>query len=372
MEESKLLFAFHSKQDVAKNFSLAELLRFAEEKNLQEWLASNFYVSEAHKITEAIDGKSDDAELKLLLCKIFDLPIENLSAEELEEISAVVNKNQRRTLFMNRLPGDDRKAEIVETQGELVKALKNGARLIFLYGGEFRIPLNLRGVTYIGCENAVIDLDEEYDVDLDASEIVLENLQVYLRRPIALKSEKSKNIKILDGSKKILLPNVSLKEIFHILRGRRPFEPPENFKTRAEDIKGVAVGETLLEDMDYNFVAAQFPFKPRWDFDYIAVLKDFTSGKIFSVKILPKDAELLYLNERKLQIFADLTYRGGKLTILKLYFATKTLGIIPIEIALRGEKIPLESSGVVGGYGLDIIKIYDTGFKHESLSHTAD
>ena len=372
MEESKKLFEFHSKQEVVENFSLEELLTWARQRDLQEWLGENFYAGEARKVAEAINDEVTDDALKLLLCKFFDLPFENLSASELEEISSTVAKKQRRELFMNKLPGDERKTELVETQGELVQAINDGAQLIYLYGGEFRIPLNRHGVTYIGCENAVIDLDEEADVDLDACEIVLENLQVYLHHKINLQAANSKNLKILDGSKESLLPNWSLKDIFHILRGRRPFESPENFKTRAEGIQGVAVGVTLLEDKNYNFATAHFLFKPHWDFEYIAVLKDFASGKTFAIKLPPQDAENLYRNERKLQIFADFTYRGGKLTILKLYFDTKTLGRIEIEVTLRGEKITSASSGGGLGYGLDIITAYDTRFEHESLSYTAN
>ena len=243
-------------------------------------------------------------------------------------------------LTVHKLPDNDGKTESVETQSELVKALKNGARLI--YGDEFRIPLNLHGITYIGCENAVIDLDAEADVDLDASEIILENLQVYLRHPIALKFDKSKNIKILDGSKKAPASNVSLNEILHVLRGRNAFESLENFKTRAEGIQGVAVGSTLLEDSNYDFDAARFLFNPRWDFEYITFRKDFASGKIFYIKIQPNDAEMLYNNERKL-------------TILKLYFDTKTFGRIEI---IRTEMISLSGSDFGRGYGLKIITEY--------------
>lgn len=361
----KSLFAFHSKREVTENFSLEELLDFTKQRNLQEWFAENFYAAEARKVAAALNDEANDTELKLLICKLFDLSIETLSAADLEEISATVEKNQRRKLFMRKIPGDDRKTAFVETQGELVKALQDEAQLIYLYGGEFRIPLNRRGVTYVGCENALINIDEEFDVDLDACEIVLENLQVYLRHPIAFKAEKSKNVKILDGSKKALLPNVSLKEIFHILRGRRAFELPENFKRRAEDVKGVAVGETLLDDRDYAIDTAQFKFQPRWDFEYISVLKDFIADKKFFVKVHSKDVENLYHNERKLQIFADFTYRDGKLTILKLYFDTKTLGRIEIIIASCEEIITSASSGFGLGYGLDIINDYEakSGFR---------
>ena len=368
-EGSKLLFDYHSKRDVAEKFSLDELLNFTRQKNLQEWFAENFYSSEARKVAAAVNSHSTDAELKLLLCKLFDLPIENLSPSELEEISATVNKNHQRELFMKKLPGDDRKVELVETQGELFHALKDGAQLIYLYGGEFRIPLNRRGVTYIGCENAVIDFDEESDIDLDKCEITLENVQVYLRHPIKFTAANSKNIKLIDGSRKILT-NVPLKDIFSILRGRRAFESPTDFKRRADNVQGAAVGFALLDDKDFNFAAPQFNFQPHWDFEYIAVLKNFATGKNFSVKLLPKDAEKLYTNERKLQIFADFTSLDGKLTILKLYFDTKTLGRIEIMITLRDENITSASSSMFGaGYGLEIITAYDLrGYINESLS----
>ena len=359
LEESKSLFAFHSKAELAENFLLEELLNFAKQRNLQEWLAENFYASEARKVAAAINNEVADADLKLLICKLFNLPLETLSAEEAEEISATVAKNQRRELFIKKIPGDDRKIDFVENQAELFKALQGEAQIIYLCGGEFRIPLNRRGVTYIGCENAVVDVDEEFDIDFDAAEIVLEDLQIYLHNPIKITAAQSKNLKILDGSKKILGDRPTLKEIFDILRGRKSFETPEGFKSRAENIQQAAVGVALLDDKNYDIDAAQFDFKPQWNFDYISVLKDFAADKKFSMTLRANDAENLYSNERKLQIFADFTAQGGKLTILNLYFATKTLGKIMIEAALIAEKISSTSSGGELGYGLDIITAYE-------------
>ena len=359
MDESKSLFNFHSKRELAENFSLEELIKFTRQKDLQKWFAENFYASEARKVAEEISVESSGAELKLLLCKLFDLSPDILSTSELEEVSEIVARNHRRKLFMQRIPGDDRKAAFVERQGELVRALNDDAKLIYLYGGEFRIPLNRRGITYVGCENAVIDFDEEFDLNLDACEIVLENVQVYLHHAINLQAANSKNVKIINGSKKILGVRPTLKEIFEILRGRRAFESAENFKARAEEIRGAAVGVVLLEDKDYTIETAQFQFQPRWDFEYISVLRDFIADKKFSVKVHSKDVANLYSNERKLQIFADFTYRGGKLTILNLYFDTKTLGRVAILIT---EIISSVSSGFGLGYGLDIINNYEPKF----------
>ena len=355
----KSIFEFYSKREVVENFSLAEVVDFAKQRNLQEWFEENFYTTEAKKVATAISNEASDAELKLLICKLFDLPLETLSAEDVEEISATVAKNQRRQLFMRKDPGDDRKAAFVETQGELVAAIKDEAQLIYLCGGEFRIPLNRRGVTYIGCDNAVIDLDEELDVDFDKCEIFLEDVQVYLHHPINIKAEQSHNVKIIDGSKKVLGERPTLKEIAEVLRGKNAFETPEDFKARVEKICGVAVGSVLLEDKDYDIDAAQFNFKPRWNFDYIPIVKDFAADKKFSVKLQPHDAESLYNNERKLQLFADFTYQGGKLAIRNLYFAPKTRGKVLIEGSLPAEEVSSMSSGGLG-YGLDIINDYAT------------
>ena len=123
--------------------------------------------------------------------------------------------------------------------------------------------------------------------------------------------------------------------------------------------------------------------QPHWDFEYISVLKDFAVGKKFFLNISPAPARTLYANERKLQLFADFTYRGGRLTILNLYFMTKTLGRVAIKIFLTEEKISAENflatSGGLG-YGLEIISdyevkeiitSYDARFEHESVSHVA-
>lgn len=359
MDEQKSLFEFHSKREVAENFSLNELLNLSRQRNLEEWLAVNFYSGEARKVGTAINDELSDAELKLLLCKIFDLPLEKLSADDTTEISSAVEKNHRREIFVKQIPGDDRKIFFAETQGELFKALHEDAKLIYLCGGEFRIPLERGGVTYIGCDNAIIDFDSDADFDFYSNEIVLQDLQIYLHHAINLRAEKSTNIKIIDGSKKVLNECPTLKEIADILRGRKAFESPEKFKARAENIRGISVGTVLLEERNFNFDASQFNFNPRWDFDYISVLKDFAGGKNFSVKISPDDAEKLFNNERKLQIFADLDYRDGKIIIVNLYFDTKTLGRITIEISLR-ERNSVGSSSMLGlGYGLNIITDYE-------------
>ena len=354
---AKPLSAYYSKQEVAEKFSLAELLSFARQGDLQKWFEENFYDGDAVKLAMILKRAPTDADLKLFICEAFDLPLETLSPTDADDLAQAAD-----TLNKKLMLAEDRMSRLVETQGELVKALRDGANRIYLCGGEFRIPLTRNGVTYLGRENAVVDIDAEEDVDLDAREIVLEDLQVYLRRPIALRAENSRNLKILDGSKKSLQSDVSPKEILSVLRGRGKFESPEDFKQRAEKICGAAVGVALFDEKDYDFDAAQFKFRPQWDFSYISVLKDFADEN-FSVKLAPEDAERLCANERKLKIFADFTCLGDKPAIARLYFAAETLGIIAIENAAQEKISSTESftgsSSIFGlGYGLEIITDY--------------
>ena len=198
----------------------------------------------------------------------------------------------------------------------------------------------------------------ESDIDLDAKNIVLEDLQIFLHYPVTIKAENSKNIKIINGTKKALGVHPTLKEIFEILRGRNAFESAEKFRRCVENIRDAAVGNVLLEDKNYNYDAEYFSVKPNWNFEYIAVLKDYAHDRNFDVPPAPANAELLDNNERKLQIFADLTYIDGKITILNLYLETNTLGRILIENGVRELNNAASSSFYGLGYGLNIIADY--------------
>lgn len=361
MAEEKSLSDYHSIQELAKNFSLEELLNLARKKNLHEWLNVNFYYEESKKIAAALDNNLGDAEIKLLICKIFNLSLENLSSDELDEISTLIQRKHRRELFFDDREGSDRKAAFVESQGELVKALQGGAEILYLYGGEFQIPHNLRDKTYIGRNNAIIDFTYDNDIDFDERNIIFEDLQIYLHNPVTLKIEKSKNVKILNGTRKSLGARPTLKEIFEILLGRGSFESENNFVRRAEDIRGAAVGSVLLTEENYFYDDAKFEIRPQWNFDYISVFKDYAADRKFFVNLAPEHAELIYTNERKQQIFADFTCIDGKLTILNLYLETVKLGRIAIEsnFIVRKKENFTSSGNVALGYGLNLINDYD-------------
>lgn len=135
----KSLLDCRTLREVAENFSLEELMELSRKKNLHEWLEFNLYNAAAEKILVAIENNASDAELKLRLCKIFNISLETLNAEDTAEISALVAKKQRINLFADK-PRDGRKTAFVESQAELVRDLREGARVVYLYGGEFTFP----------------------------------------------------------------------------------------------------------------------------------------------------------------------------------------------------------------------------------------
>ena len=360
MTGEKNLFDYHSLQEIAGNFSVEELLDLARKNFLNDWLATNFYSTESEKISVALKNNLSDAEIKLLICEIFNLSLENLSVAEIDEISTLIQRKHRRELFFDNREGSDRKAAFVENQSELVMALQNGAEILYLYGGEFQIPHDLRGKTYIGRNNAIIDFTYDSDIDFDERDVIFEDLQIYLHHPVTLKIEKSKNVKILNGTRKSLGARPTLKEIFEILLGRGSFESERHFVKRAEDIRGVAVGSVLLTEENYFYDDEKFEIRPQWNFNYISVLKDYVADRKFFVNLAPEHAELIYTNERKQQIFADFAYIDGKLTILNLYLETVKLGRIAIESNLIvRQKENFSSSGNFSlGYGLELINDY--------------
>lgn len=322
MDENKNLPEYATLEEVAKNFSVAELVEKAKNENLSEWLASNFYLGQGQKLLEIVENGGNDSEVFALLCRIFKIDMNSLSDEEANKISHSLDTIRARL---------NNKSVVAENQSDLARAVWSGADTIVLSGeDEFNIALGVPNKNYKCENNTLIEIFYDEDVNLDEKNIVIENAQIFLRSPINFKADNSKNIKVIRGNKK-KLDGDDLTEVFQILKGKSPFESIENYRTRAENVKGVAVGYALLKSADYNFDAQTFGFAPTWDLKFIDVLRSFVKDKKFTVKIAPEVAEKIYYNERKLQIFADFTFADNKLTIASLYFETANAGRIFIE-----------------------------------------
>jgi hypothetical protein len=321
-EEVKSLPEYSTVEEIRDNFTIAELVDKAKNENLSEWLASNFYLGQAQKVLDLVENDANDAEIFAILCRIFKIDMNALTDEEAAKISHSLETIRARL---------NNKAIVAECQADLARAVWGGADVIVLSGeDEFNIALGVPSKTYRGENNTLIEIFYDEDVNLDEKNIVIENAQIFLRSNINFTANNSKNIKVIRGNKK-KLDGDDLTEVFKILKGKSPFESIDNYRQRAENVKGVAVGYALFKSADYNFDAQSFGFAPTWDLKFIDVLRDFVKGKKFTVKVAPDVAEKIYFNERKLQIFADFTFADNKLTIASLYLETANAGRVFIE-----------------------------------------
>ena len=321
MSDSKRLPEYAGLEDLKKDFTISELVEIAKEQNLAEWLASNFYLGAGQKLLDVVENGGSDDEIFAILCRIFNWKISDLSEDEISKIMHSLDKIRLRL---------NNKAAVAETQSELAAAVWSGADTICLLGEElFYIPLGTTNKKFIGEGNTLIEIFYDDDVDLDAKNLVIENAQIFRRTPNNLKMDNSTNVKVIDGFKKTLASD-DLREVLNVMQGRSPFESIEQYRQRAENCKGVAVGYVTLKRNDFNFDEQTFSIEPTWDLKYMPCLKNFVVGKKFTLKIAPDVAQRLYFNERRLQIFADLTF-ADKLTVASLYLETASAGRIFIE-----------------------------------------
>lgn len=321
MNESKNFPEYASLDEIRENFTINELVEKAKNENLSEWLGTNFYLGQAQKLLDVVENGGSDAEIFAILCRIFNVSPDKLSDDAAAQITHSLDNVRARL---------NNKAAVAETQPELARAVWSGADVISLIGENlFYIPVGVTNKKFSGDGNTAIEIFYDEDVDLDAKNIVVENAQIFLRSPINLTANNSKNIKVLNGSKKSLNGD-DLREVLQVLKGRSPFESVEQYRNRAENVKGVAVGYVTLKQSDYSFDEQTFKIFPDWDLKFIDVLRSFVAGKKFTLKIAPDVAEKIYNNERRLQIFADFTY-SDHLTVASLYLETSTAGRIFIE-----------------------------------------
>lgn len=344
-------------EDLTRMFSLTELLDIMRAGLLQDWLADNFSEEAAEILSlEKIANWNDD-ELRLALCELLSIDSADLSDYDAQSIERALNKRRLKGIFTT----EDKGGTVVTNQRELIDALDNGDLIIYLVGGVFQIPRRYGGVTYYGRENAIVEIPNRRDVDFDSVEISLNDLQVFVRNSITVKYANSTNLIFLRGDKIALNDAVKKIDVYKLLRGRSAFETPENFSQRAENMRGIVVGKTFLDEKNYNINLQTFDLKINWYMDFLNVARRFAE-KFFHCKIAAELAQKLYETERTLLVYADFYADNDRPAIKQLYLITADGTRIDIFVT---DKPTLEyfaeqnqSSGGSGGrgYGLEIIE----------------
>ena len=357
---------FHTLEELRRNFNLGELVELAESNLLQDWLEEHFYSDQALALNrDKIKILSSD-QLRLAICEELNLDLMSLSEYDTRQIEHALGRRRKKYMYVNREEGDPA-GEIVENQAELMDMLfKDCTSVIYLCGGEFQIPLGKKAMTYIGRESAVVNVASRKRVSFDAADIRLKDLTIFLKyiTPEDVEANNSENLKFIRGDKIALDKNLSQRDIYSFIQGRGAFETFEEFTQRSIKMRGIVVGETLLEAEDFDINNKLFELWPSWHVDFVKIVRKFAGDKYFSILVDANVAKEIYDNERKQLIFADFSTNGNEAVIKTLFLQTETAGRIEILVT---DKPPAQAikdianygSGSGGrGYGLDLINAY--------------
>lgn len=353
-------------EDLTRIFSLTELADMARAGLLQQWLAENFSEEAAETLSaDEIVSWSDD-ELKLALCEILGVNVDELSDFDAQSIKRAIDKRQLKEIFFGA--GEDF-GTIVTNQRELTDALNAGDVVIYLVGGVFQIPLNKGGVTYYGRENALVEIFSRRDVDFDAAEISLNDLQVFVRHTINVKYSNSTNLIFLRGDKVAREEFVRKIDVYKLLRGRRSFELPENFSRRVKEMTGIVVGKVVFDAKNYDIQRQFFSLKIDWYLDFLTVAQKFAAGKFFGCVVPADFAEKIYETERAQLVYADFCADGDFPAIKRLYLLTSDgarIDILVSDVPAFDEFFDSCQSGSSGGdgYGLELVETFNDEMKN--------
>ncbi|MBR1728826.1 MAG: hypothetical protein IJ728_04810 [Selenomonadaceae bacterium] len=306
-------------EELIQNFTLAELVTLTEDKSLQNWLESRFYNEQAILLNADHIAKYNDDELRLAICEVLEIDPLTLSDYDSRAIDRALEKRRKKSIYADNESDNE---IIAETQQDLIKILAdNKSDKIYLCGGEFQISLNKENITYIGRDNAVVNITSKQPINFDEKNIHLKNLKIFLQNINSdqITANDSSNLIFLNGNSIAINPKITQNDIYNLLQGRNKFESFDEFAERAENLSGVVIGEALLNENDFDIHNNIFEIKPRWRMNFSKLIKKFAENKFFSSIIAPNIAKSIYENQRKILIYADFATDGDEAIIKNIF-----------------------------------------------------
>ncbi len=365
---------YNNLTELLANVDLGMLVTAARENALQAWLVERFYYEQAHQLKSERVNELDGDELRFVLCGELGIDLMSLSEYDTRAIERAVARHRRKLLYINPDAGDP-DGSIVETQTQLRDLFgKNSGSVIYLCGGEFQIPLHKHSITYIGRDNAIINIVSRQPINFDEADIILKNLTLYLQylTPAQLTLERSENIKFVLGRRLALDAELQRRELYAFLQGRDPFESFASFERRSEEMRGIVVGEVLLDKADFDITRNIFELHPRWRIDFIKPIKKFASNKFFCVFVNAENAARMFeIESRKQLIYADFGTEGSDAAIKVLYLMTEACGKLLIlstdKPSMKSvDEFASQTSGSGdAGYGLELIAAFKSNLATE-------
>lgn len=242
---------------------------------------------------------------------------------------------------------------IAFNQNDLIKLLHTDATIIYLVNNEFYIPLEKRGITYIGKENAVINLPFRGNIDFKDFDIHLKDVTVFLDHNIDINQDNLENVKILSGTE-LIKGNEML--FGSLSQGKDEFTTKCDFKRQVKDLLPIQIGNVFLQKDGYDIEKELFEINPSWNIKYIDYIDKFIQGKRLYFRADRIKAKNIFEQQRKFKLNAIFDTDGDNIYISRVFFISDEYGEIEINEKKIIKLTVNESSGFcISGYGIDLI-----------------
>ena len=246
-----------------------------------------------------------------------------------------------------------RSNNIAFNQNDLIKLLHTDATIIYLVNNEFYIPLEKRGITYIGKENAVINLPFRGNIDFKDFDIYLKDVTVFLDHNIDINQDNLENVKILSGTE-LIKGNEML--FGSLSQGRDEFTTKCDFKRQVKDLLPIQIGNVFLQKDGYDIEKERFEINPSWNIKYIDYIDKFIQEKRLYFRADRIKAKNIFEQQRKFKLNAIFDTDGDNIYISRVFFISDEYGEIEINEKKIIKLTVNESSGFcISGYGIDLI-----------------
>lgn len=157
--------------ELKENYNSEKAVESFLDGRLLTWLDDRYYEDEAARVRE-LSEQGDRDKLAVKLGEIFGVKVETeVDVDVLEIRREKLEKLRKITSDDNILANADSAAFSQEDLGDL---LDEGAEVIYLCGGSFRIPLSVENVRYIGVNSPVITIKCRGTIDLSEKGIAIE------------------------------------------------------------------------------------------------------------------------------------------------------------------------------------------------------
>lgn len=350
--------------------NMGELLQAAKDGTLIQRLRDEYHFYEAEKLEALLRAPSlDDRDVILTLADLFPSIAARLTQPEKDAIASWL---PLRRCLDSASESEHAQVPVAATQEDFVRALKENAEDIYLYEGEFDLPLftDHAPVRLHGIHNPVLNIKSDTPIQLGDYKYTMDGVTLFLRRPSILAEPLPPDIQALKDAGKILSDvaestsgREGLWSFDRIAEGRQPYASHASFQALVDALPAIAIGTVTLYGDDYDEAHQAFRVRPAVRGSFLDFWEHGSAQRDWFLPASYEDAEALMETQRKSRLFAEFDADdAGKLFIRALFLRVmgrpaRYLTSTPRRAEEEMMEAASGTSGGGAGYGLDLIDI---------------